>query len=139
MWFFYVWLFLQIPVVLRCLSSEQNLSNFSMIFFLVEIHLSYKVHFDFFISKVAQVRDTSNIWPLISMHSSIIYSKIKLKVRKNRNDFMKTALLPKSNAIILRNSALSYSFYSKVYIFWEGHKLLRNLHLTLDCHYIGQN
>ena len=26
----------------------------------------------------------------------------------------------------------------KVYIFWEGHKILRNLHLTVDWHYIGQ-
>ena len=26
----------------------------------------------------------------------------------------------------------------KVHIFWEGHKILRNLHLTFDWHYIGQ-
>ena len=26
----------------------------------------------------------------------------------------------------------------KVHIFWEGHKFLRNLHLTFDWHYIGQ-
>ena len=26
----------------------------------------------------------------------------------------------------------------KVPIFWEGHKILRNLHLTFDWHYIGQ-
>jgi hypothetical protein len=30
-----------------------------------------------------------------------------LKVSKNRNDFMKTSFLPKSNAIILRISALT--------------------------------
>ena len=38
---FYGWLFLQIPVVLRCpieLSSEQNLSNFSIIFSLQFIY-----------------------------------------------------------------------------------------------------
>ena len=28
--------------------------------------------------------------------------------------------------------------FFKVHIFWEGHKILRNLHLTFDCHYIGQ-
>ena len=27
---------------------------------------------------------------------------------------------------------------SKVHIFWKGHKILRNLHLTFDRHYIGQ-
>ena len=26
----------------------------------------------------------------------------------------------------------------KVHIFWEGHKILQNLHLTFDWHYIGQ-
>ena len=26
----------------------------------------------------------------------------------------------------------------KVHIFWEGQKILRNLHLTFDWHYIGQ-
>ena len=27
----------------------------------------------------------------------------------------------------------------KVHIFWEGHIILRNLHLTFDWHFIGQN
>ena len=27
---------------------------------------------------------------------------------------------------------------SKIHIFWEGHKILRNLHLTFDWHYIAQ-
>ena len=26
----------------------------------------------------------------------------------------------------------------KAHIFWEGHKILQNLHLTFDWHYIGQ-
>ena len=26
----------------------------------------------------------------------------------------------------------------KVHTFWEGHKILQNLHLTFDWHYIGQ-
>ena len=30
---------------------------------------------------------------------------------------------------------ISLSFDVKVHIFWEGHKLLRNLHLTFDCMY----
>ena len=29
-------------------------------------------------------------------------------------------------------------FQCKVHIFWEGHNILRNLHLTFDRHYIGQ-
>ena len=32
----------------------------------------------------------------------------------------------------------SFCIYIKVHIFWEGHKILRNLHLTFDWHYIGQ-
>ena len=28
--------------------------------------------------------------------------------------------------------------FGKVHIFWEGHKILRNLHLTFDWHYTGQ-
>ena len=27
---------------------------------------------------------------------------------------------------------------TKVHIFWEGHKILRNLHLTFDCVYCSQ-
>ena len=30
------------------------------------------------------------------------------------------------------------SVLGKVHIFWEGHKILRNLHLTFDWHHIGQ-
>ena len=32
----------------------------------------------------------------------------------------------------------SSSPYCKVHIFWEGHKILQNLHLTFDWHYIRQ-
>ena len=35
-------------------------------------------------------------------------------------------------------SPLILSWNVKVYIFWEGHKILRNLHLTFDWHCIGQ-
>ena len=28
--------------------------------------------------------------------------------------------------------------FFKVHIFWEGHKILQNLHLTFDWHYKGQ-
>ena len=30
------------------------------------------------------------------------------------------------------------NLFSKVHIFWEGHKILQNLHLIFDWHYIGQ-
>ena len=30
-------------------------------------------------------------------------------------------------------------FGGKVHLFWECHKILWNLHLTFDWHYIGQN
>ena len=32
----------------------------------------------------------------------------------------------------------SSAFLSKVHIFWEGHKILRNLPLTFDCMYCSQ-
>ena len=44
-------------------------------------------------------------------------------------------------AICHKNYYLLYYYTtntSKVHIFWEGHKILRNLHLTFDWHYIGQ-
>ena len=28
--------------------------------------------------------------------------------------------------------------WNKVHIFWEGHKILQNLHSTFDWHYMGQ-
>ena len=40
----------------------------------------------------------------------------------------------KSSAFLRR----SQNFAVKVHIFWEGHKILWNLHLTFDWHYIGQ-
>ena len=54
--------------------------------------------------------------------------KYTLKVSKSRKQFMASSLLPKKNKKI--------DF--KVHIFWEGHKILRNLYLTFDWHYIGQ-
>ena len=33
---------------------------------------------------------------------------------------------------------LKWRYFIKVHIFWEGHKIMRNLHLTFDWHYIGQ-
>ena len=38
------------------------------------------------------------------------------------------------NSVLRREIILN----CKVHIFWEGHKILRNLHLTFDWHYIGQ-
>ena len=40
-----------------------------------------------------------------------------LKVSKNRNDFMKTSFLPKTNEIIVRISALLY-FWEKRVFYW---------------------
>ena len=33
---------------------------------------------------------------------------------------------------------LFYALWFKVHIFWEGHKILQNLHRRFDWHYIGQ-
>ena len=37
----------------------------------------------------------------------------------------------------VKSKKLGHLIY-KVLIFWEGHKILRNLHLSFDWHYIGQ-
>ena len=42
-----------------------------------------------------------------------------------------SALLPLGNFDI-------FWLGGKVQLFWEGHKILQNLHLTFDWHYIGQ-
>ena len=31
-----------------------------------------------------------------------------------------------------------FCVFVQVHVFWEGHKIMRNLHLTFDWHYIGQ-
>ena len=35
-----------------------------------------------------------------------------------------------------KSSSLVYLELTKVHMFWEGHKILRNLHLRLDCVYL---
>ena len=35
-------------------------------------------------------------------------------------------------------STFKLEIYAKVHIFWEGHKILRNIHLTFDWHNLGQ-
>ena len=37
-----------------------------------------------------------------------------------------------------KSEMLQYILVFKLHIFWEGHKILRNLHLTFDWHYVGQ-
>ena len=32
----------------------------------------------------------------------------------------------------------NYYYFLKVHLFWEGHEVLRNLHLRFDPYYIGQ-
>ena len=40
--------------------------------------------------------------------------------------------------MLLKPSDFQLAAPDKVHIFWEGHKILRNLPLTFDWHYIGQ-
>ena len=49
------------------------------------------------------------------------------------NGFKQNKLRQKERVTSYKNSKIH-----KVRIFWEGHKILRNLHLTFDWHYIGQ-
>ena len=41
------------------------------------------------------------------------------------------------NYHICQNFLLTFNWVFKVHIFWEGHKIFRNLHLPFDWHYIG--
>ena len=76
----------------------------------------------------------------------------KRKIPKNQYPFEKKMMLSltpcgiwqpgiHTNLIRLlkvKDSFLHLTFFHKVHIFWEGHKILRNFHLTFDWHYIGQ-
>ena len=54
--------------------------------------------------------DTPSTGTFFSLINIIVLNiGLDLKVSKNRNGFMKTLFLPKSNAIILRNSAVYYT------------------------------
>ena len=39
---------------------------------------------------------------------------------------------------ILNVGSIQVLKFNKLHIFWEGHQILRNLHLTFDWHYVGQ-
>ena len=54
--------------------------------------------------------------------SNIATSEVTLRFLRSSEDFLCT-----------QASLLPYSTPGKVHIFWEGHKILRNLHLTFDC------
>ena len=59
-------------------------------------------------------------WVKYSEHEHINFLHMEIQC------FCKTLSLPQ------------HLFCGKVHIFWEVHKLLQNLHLTFDWHYIGQ-
>ena len=41
-------------------------------------------------------------------------------------------------ALQVKFSEKASKIWCKVHIFWEGHKIMRNLHLIFDCVYFGQ-
>ena len=55
-----------------------------------------------------------------------------LKVRKNRDDFMKTSLLPKSKEIILRIYVLLYNTWNTFIGFWEKRCLHKIISIFTD-------
>ena len=64
----------------------------------------------------------------------IVELQLRIKIRLSQNGFMKSLIFQKMTRIIWGISALC----TNVHIFGEGHKILQNLHLTFDWHYIGQ-
>ena len=40
--------------------------------------------------------------------------------------------------VAMTSSLGTVKYFIKVHIFWEGHKILQNLHLTFDCMYCSQ-
>ena len=63
------------------------------------------------------------------------YLKDSLNTRRPTNGF---PLLQTFIGIFLISKVSSHHTVFNVHIFWEGHKILRNLHCTFDWHYIGQ-
>ena len=52
---------------------------------------------------------------------------------------MRNAMFPTpSRAYIPTKNLSPLDLHYKVHIFWEGHKILQNLHRRFDWHYIGQ-
>ena len=61
--------------------------------------------------------------------SYVVQVKSKVKISQNSVAFSEYTM----NFMVFRSKMGP----SKVHIFWEGHKNLRNLHLIFDWHYIG--
>ena len=116
--------------------SWWNAYDISMYFFLIlkysccspDLTTNFEFHFQqifqnesclFFLAKQSDCR------PVIC-HKNSLKNKLEIRCR-----IWWTACL------ILVFSLWWFMIY-KVHIFWEGHKILRNLHLTFDWQYIGQ-
>ena len=68
-----------------------------------------------------------------------LVSKIFLKLKMFARSFFQEPMIERQRRPedkIISGMFLSGSI--KVHIFWEGHKILQNLHATFDWHYIGQ-
>ena len=68
--------------------------------------------------------------PFMNLGISILF-----KAPKDPETEVSTLMSKKRLKIILISEAV---IDFKVHIFWEGHKILQNLHLTFDWHYIEQ-
>ena len=69
--------------------------------------------------------------PQVPLLKNLSLNKNRLHVK---NLEFKTRLL---HIYIEIDSLFDVRKYNKVHIFWEGHKILLNLHLTFDWHYIS--
>ena len=85
---------------------------------------------------------TASIWPAkptIKRSITIMLRTLYLSLCTVSRDGISGYLyiLRYLNTWISRPFLLS-KYPDKVHLFWEGHKILRNLHRRFDCYYIGQ-
>ena len=80
----------------------------------------------------------TNIWFLLSGFSGsnfgalliCIWTYIHSYASLSERRYNKSTFVCKQGVLVL--------ILKFIYVFWEGHEILRNLHLTFDWHYIGQ-
>ena len=85
---------------------------------------------------------------LFAFPSKIDYCTLKVVENSRIQNEFPSGHVPWDSNLVIKtypnhHSALSIfeilkRYLVKVHIFWEGYKILRNLHLTFDWNYIGQ-
>ena len=64
--------------------------------------------------------------------------KSKVEILQNFVAFSEYMNFTGPNLVSYNKNIYHLILLYKVHIFWEGYKILQNLHLTFDWHYLGQ-